>query len=159
MIDQDTLSDIVDDHLHLEGPLLPILHAVQTRFGYLPPATGRVVAQALRVSEADVHGVISFYHIFRSQPPGKHVVSVCRAEACQAQGCRRLEDHIKQSLGIDFHQTTPDRQISLEPVYCLGNCAAGPSLRVDDRIVGRVSNETFDQLADQLRTDTVKVVA
>ena len=159
MSDKSTIADIIEDHLHLEGPLLPILHAIQSRFGYLPADTRRWVAQALRISEADVHGVISFYHFFREQPPGKHVVSICRAEACQAQGCRALEAHIKQTLGIDFHQTTADRQITLEPVYCLGNCATGPSLRVDDRIIGRVSKETFDQLAATLSTDVVKVVA
>ena len=150
MTEREAISDIIDAHRHLEGSLLPILHAVQDRFGYLPPNSNRLIADALRVSEADVHGVISFYHYFRQRPPGKHAVSVCRAEACQAQGCRQLEAHIKTRLGIDFHDVTDDGQFSLEPVYCLGNCACSPSVRLDDQVHARVDAARLDELLAEL---------
>ncbi len=159
MTEREAISDIIDAHRHLEGSLLPILHAVQDRFGYLPPNSNRLIADALRVSEADVHGVISFYHYFRQRPPGKHAVSVCRAEACQAQGCRQLEAHIKTRLGIDFHDVTDDGQFSLEPVYCLGNCATGPTVRVNNTIYGRMSAEKVDRLFERLAVDTVRLLS
>lgn len=147
----------IEPLLQLPGAMLPMLHAVQDRFGYIPDAAVPLIASALRQTSAEVHGVISFYHYFRRSEPGTHLVQVCRAEACQARGSTALEDHIKTRLGIGFHQTTADRQFSLEPVYCLGNCACGPSLRVGDCIHGRVTGSRFDQLLDQLTTTPVEV--
>jgi formate dehydrogenase subunit gamma len=135
----------------LPGALLPILHAVQERLGYVPAEAVAVLAQELNLSRAEVHGVISFYHYFRTQRPGRHVVHVCRAEACQALGAVALERHAKRSLGVEFHATTADGAISLEPVYCLGNCALGPSVMVDERLEGRVTAARFDELVAQAR--------
>nr|WP_227519998.1 formate dehydrogenase subunit gamma [Mangrovitalea sediminis] len=134
------------------GALLPILHAIQDRFGYIPDAAIPIIAETLRQTRADVHGVISFYHHFRTHPTGSHVVQICRAEACQALGARHLEAHVKERLAIDYHQTSRDNEITLEPVYCLGNCACGPSIRVDDDIHGRVTADKFDRLVERLTT-------
>jgi formate dehydrogenase subunit gamma len=136
------------------GPLIPILHGVQAALGYVPNDAVPVIANVMNLSRAEVHGVFSFYHYFRKERPGRHVVHVCRAEACQALGATALEAHAKTSLGIDFHQTTADGAVSLEPVYCLGNCALGPSVMVDDRLQGRVSAQRFDALIAQARRET-----
>lgn len=130
----------------LPGALLPILHGVQEALGYVPKDAVPVIAQTLNISRAEVHGVVSFYHYFRSEKPGQHVVYLCRAEACQANGAVELEAHAKRALGVDFHGTTADRRYTLEPVYCLGNCALGPNLLIDDELHARVSPERFDQL-------------
>ncbi len=130
----------------LDGALIPILHAVQEALGYVPRDAIPVIAGELNLSRAEVHGVVSFYHYFRREQPGRHVFHLCRAEACQSVGAVALEAHVKKSLGIDFHETTADGAISLEPVYCLGNCALGPSLMIDDRLQGRVSPQRFDEL-------------
>jgi formate dehydrogenase subunit gamma len=140
------------------GALLPILHALQDRIGFIPEAAVPIIADALHQTRAEVHGVISFYHHFRTTPPGRHVVQICRAEACQSVGARQLEAHAKARLGVDYHQTTPDREITLEAVYCLGNCACGPSIRVDDSIRGRVTPEAFDELIDELQTRPLEVM-
>jgi formate dehydrogenase subunit gamma len=134
------------------GPLLPILHAVQSALGYVPKDAVPLIAAELNVTRAEVHGVLSFYHYFRNDPPGRHVVHLCRAEACQSVGARALEAHAKKRLGIDFHQTTPDGAVSLEPVYCLGNCSLGPSIMVDERLQGRVTPQRFDELIGQARS-------
>src|SRR5271163_4311214 len=135
----------------LPGALLPICHAVQQALGFVPKDAVPLVARELNLSIADVHGVLTFYHYFRRERPGRHVVHLCRAEACQALGSQALEAHIKASLGIDFHGTTKDGAISLEPVYCLGNCALGPSIMIDEHLKGRVSAERFDALMAPLR--------
>lgn len=132
----------------IPGPLLPILHAVQNALGYVPPAAVPLIAEHLNLSRADVHGVISFYHYFRSEPTGRHVLELCRAEACQARGAVALEAHVRQTLGIDYHQTSADGEITLEAVYCLGNCANGPSLLLDRELHGRVSAQGFDALME-----------
>ena len=128
------------------GALLPVLHAVQDRLGYVPPDAVPMIAHALHLSRAEVHGVISFYHDFRTAPPGRHIVHLCRAEACQAMGARELERHARERLGIGFGETTGDGLVTLEPVYCLGNCACAPSLRLNDEIHARVTPEKFDAL-------------
>ncbi|HEX3842715.1 MAG TPA: formate dehydrogenase subunit gamma [Steroidobacteraceae bacterium] len=128
------------------GPLLEVLHAIQAQLGHVPPAAVPLVAAELNLSRAEVHGVVSFYHFFRSTPPGAHTVSVCRAESCQAVGGERLAAHARQRLGVDFHETTPDGRFSLEPVYCLGNCACSPAVMIDGRLLGRVTPERFDAL-------------
>lgn len=133
------------------GNLLPVLHAVQDALGYVPRDAIALIAFELNLSRAEVHGVLSFYHWFRSEPPGRHVLHLCRAEACQAVGAGRLEMHAKKTLGIDFHGTTSDGALTLEPVYCLGNCALGPSLMIDQTLCGRVTPTRFDQLVADAR--------
>lgn len=141
-----TVLDILAAHQSMPGNLLPILHGIQDTLGYIPPAAVADIAQDLHLSKAEVHGVISFYHYFRETPPGKHVVRICRAESCQSMNGKALENHAKQQLGIDFHETTSDGEFTLEPVYCLGNCACSPSITIDDEVHGRVSAQRFDQL-------------
>ena len=130
------------------GALLPILHAIQDRFGYVPESAVPVVAETLNLSRAEVHGVVTFYHFFRSSPPGRRTLYVCRAEACQAMGARSLEQHVKRKLGVDYHETTADGRFSLEPVYCLGNCACAPSVMIDADVHGRVTPDRFDALLE-----------
>jgi len=151
------IQTVVDEHRSMPGAMLPTLHAIQDRFGHIPEAAVPIIAEALRHTRADVHGIISFYHHFRTQPPGHSVVQVCRAEACQARGSRQLENHVKAVLGVDYHHTTSDGEITLEPVYCLGNCACGPTIRVNDDIHGRMTAAKFDRLAEQLTATVVEV--
>ncbi len=131
---------------HEPGPLLVVLHAVQDTLGHIPPAAVPEIATALNLSRAEVHGVVSFYHYFRTSPPGRRIVQVCRAEACQARGGAALEAHARERLGVGFDETTPDGAVTLEAVYCLGNCATGPSVRVDGRMYSNVTPERFDAL-------------
>ncbi len=148
----EAVAHAIDTHRERPGALLPILHAVQDTLGYVPPESLPLIAHGLNLSRAEVHGVVSFYHHFRSTPPGRHIVRLCRAEACQALGARALEAHAKRVLGIDFHGTTSDGAITLEPVYCLGNCGCGPSLLIDhDELHGRVTPQAFDELVAQKR--------
>ena len=137
----------------MPGALLPVLHAVQAVLGYVPPDAVGLIARELNLSRAEVHGVVSFYHYFRTHRPGRHVVHLCRAEACQALGAQALEAHAKRSLAIDFHATTADGALTLEPVYCLGNCALGPSLMIDVQLQGRVTPERFDELMAPLQAE------
>jgi len=146
-----TVVDACSRLKDLPGALLPVLHAVQESLRFVPKDAVPLIASELNLSVAEVHGVVSFYHYFRQQRPGRHVVHVCRAEACQALGAQALEAHAKASLKVDFHGTTADGAITLEPVYCLGNCALGPSVMVDERLKGRVTNARFDALVAQLR--------
>jgi formate dehydrogenase subunit gamma len=142
----------VQSHRDDSGALLPILHAVQDALGYVPPESLPLIAHELNLTRAEVHGVVSFYHHFRNTPPGRHIVRLCRAEACQALGARALEAHAKQTLGVDFHETTSDGALTLEPVYCLGNCGCGPSLLIDhNELHARVTPQSFDVLVDGLR--------
>lgn len=151
MLDSALLSDriaaILTDHQGLEGPLLPILHAVQAAFGHVPQAAIPQIAKALNLSKAEVHGVITFYHDFREAPAGRHVLKLCRAEACQAVGADRVAGVIKAALGIDWHETTPDGRVTLEPVFCLGLCACGPAAMVDGRLVGRCDETLLAEVA------------
>lgn len=155
--DRAAVQQILESLQHKPGALLPILHAIQDSQGYIPPESIQMIADALQQTRAEVHGVVTFYHHFRLSPPGKHVVQICRAEACQARGVRALEAHAKNTLGVDYHGTTADREITLEPVYCLGNCACGPSIRVGDQIMGRVDAERFDTLVEELTTATLEL--
>lgn len=133
------------------GPLLEILHGVQAALGFIPRGAVPLIATELNLSRAEVHGVVSFYHFFRESPPGRHVLRLCQAEACQSMGAQALADHAKRTLGVDFHQTTADGAYTLEPVYCLGNCACSPALMIDDDLRGRVTPETFDALVAERR--------
>jgi formate dehydrogenase subunit gamma len=128
------------------GALLPILHAIQDRLGYVPETAVPIVAEALNLSRAEVHGVVTFYHYFRTTAPGKRTLYLCRAEACQSMGSRALENHARKKLGIDFHGTTADGRFSLEPVYCLGNCACSPAVMVDETVHGRVTPQRLDEI-------------
>lgn len=128
------------------GALLPILHAIQDRLGHVPETAVPIVADVLNLSRAEVHGVVSFYHFFRTKPPGKQTLYVCRAEACQSMGSRALENYARAKLGVDFHETTADGRFSLEPVYCLGNCACSPAVMVDETVYGRVTPQRLDEI-------------
>jgi formate dehydrogenase subunit gamma len=142
---------IVASHADQPGALLPILHAVQKELGFVPPEVVGRIAEALNLSRAEVHGVISFYHYFRTHAPGRHVVQLCRAEACQAWKGEATEARAKQCLGVEYHGTSADGAFTLEPVYCLGNCAAGPSMMIDEKLYGRVTPERLEQLLGQWR--------
>jgi formate dehydrogenase subunit gamma len=142
---------------HKPGALLPILHAIQNRIGYVPEGAVPIIAEMLQQTRADIHGVISFYHHFRTQPAGSNLLEVCRAEACQARGGRALERHVQKRLGVGYHGTTADNEFTLEPVYCLGNCACGPSIRVNNETIGRVTPQKFDELADKLTTSVLQL--
>ena len=140
--------DVLERLRNLPGALLPILHGIQDALGFVPPASVPLIAHALNISRADVHGVISFYHHFRSVAPGRHVLRICRAEACQAMGARHIEAHLRTRLGIGLHATSADGAITLEPVYCLGNCACAPSMMLDDQVHGRLTTDAVDRLLD-----------
>jgi formate dehydrogenase subunit gamma len=141
---RDAVLDATGRFKEQPGALLPVLHAIQHALGYVPADAVPLIADELNLSRAEVHGVISFYHHFRSAPAGKHVIQLCRAESCQAVGGAALERHVKSVLGVDYHQTTADGAYTLEPVYCLGNCACSPALMTDDEIHGRMTPARFD---------------
>lgn len=132
------------------GALLPVLHAIQDAFGYVPRDAVPIIAEEMNLSRADVHGVISFYHFFRDTPPGRHTVWVCRAEACQSMGSDALAEHVVQRTGTDFHGTSADGRYSLEPVYCLGNCSCAPSVMIGQQVHGRLDAQRFDELLASL---------
>jgi len=131
--------------------LLEMLHDLQHEEGFIAEAALPALAKALNLSRAEVHGVVTFYHEFRRAPAGRHVVKVCRAEACQSMGGRALEAAIRKSLHIGFGETTSDGAITLEAVYCLGNCALSPAIMVDEKLVGRVDAQKFEAIATELR--------
>lgn len=144
--DRARLLAIVDRHRGRDGPLLEILHDVQRAFGCVTPAVVAEIAAALNLSRAEVHGVVSFYHFFRDAPPGRRVLRLCRAEACQSMNGRALEEHAVRKLGIRCGETTPDGSVTLEAVYCLGLCACAPSAMLDDQVHGRMTPERLDEL-------------
>ena len=148
--DSIDIEKIVDDVVARVGDqpdaLMPLLHAVQDRLGYIPADAVPEIARALNLSRAEVHGVISFYHDFRTTPAGRSIIRVCRAESCQAMGAVELAVHIQKRLGIEFGQTSADGEYTLEPVYCLGNCACSPAIVVGADIHGRVTPERFDEI-------------
>lgn len=140
---------LAETHAQRPGALLPILHAIQDEIGYVPDSAVPIVANVLNLSRAEVHGVVTFYHFFRTRPPGAHTLYVCRAEACQSMGARELERHVREKLSVDFHETTADGRFSLEPVYCLGNCACSPAVMIDEDVYGRVTPERLDELLSE----------
>lgn len=141
------VKDIAASLSHLEGPLLPILHAVQAAFGHIPAAAIPVIAAEMNQTRAEIHGVVSFYHDFREAPAGRHVVRLCRAEACQAMGAEALAERVKARLGVDWHGTSKEG-VTLEPVFCLGLCACGPAAQVDGRLVGRADADRVCAMID-----------
>lgn len=144
-------ASIVHEMGRLEGPLLPILHAIQDEFGHVPAEALPAVADALNLSRAEVHGVVSFYHDYRREPAGRHVLKLCQAEACQSVGAEDVADRFRRLLGIGFHETTADGAVTLEPVYCLGLCACGPSAMLDGEVIGRLDAEAVDGIVAEVR--------
>ena len=145
------VGEILDAHRGMEGALLPILHAVQDAYGHVPEAALPIIAGDLNISKAEAYGVMTFYHDFRAKPAGKHVLKLCRAESCQAMGATELAAHACDTLGLDWHETTPDGKITLEPIFCLGLCACGPAALVDGKVVGRVTPAKLDQIVKGMR--------
>lgn len=139
----------LDKHRSTPGALIPVLHDIQNSLGYIPQDAVPEIASALNLSRAEVHGVFTFYHDFRSEPAGRHTVRVCRAESCKAVGADALIAHLKGRLGADLHSTTADGNFTVEPVYCLGNCALSPAVTVDGVMHGRVTTQSLDKLIDR----------
>jgi formate dehydrogenase subunit gamma len=144
--ESEKLAEILALHRDTPGAMLPVLHELQDTFGYVPAEAVPVIAKALNVSRAEVHGVITYYHHFREQPAGRILIQICRAEACQALGADALCRHAERSLHCAFHETTGDGALSLEPVYCLGQCAIGPAVQIGEQLFGRVTPARFDQI-------------
>lgn len=149
--DQARAREIIAAHESLEGPVLPILHALLEEFGYIPEEAVSLVASQLNLSRAEIHGTISFYHDFRREPAGKHVLKLCRAEACQSMNGPRLARDLLVTLGIDWGETTADGVLTVEGVYCLGLCACAPSALYDDEPIGRLDEERLDSLVREAR--------
>ena len=145
------IEEILTAHKGLEGALLPILHAVQAEFGYVPQEVLPSIAKNLNISRAEVHGVVSFYHDYRETPAGRHVIKLCRAEACQAMGADQVAAHVQKSLGVDWHETTADGAVTLDPIFCLGLCACGPAAMVDGKLIGRVDIARMDKIIGALK--------
>lgn len=146
--DKAIASEIINQFGASPELLVQILHALVQRYGFISEEAIRQVASELNLSRADVHGVVSFYHDFRTTEPGRHVVKICQAESCQAMGGRELTAHAKSRLGIDMHGITVDGEIGLEPVYCLGNCACSPAVMIDEKVYGRVDSKRLDDLIE-----------
>lgn len=147
----ERVAEILARHRGMEGALLPILHAIQEEFGHVPQETLPIIAKDLSLTRAEVHGVMSFYHDFREKPAGAHVLKLCRAEACQSVGADRVADHARKELGIEWHETTKDGKVTLEPVFCLGLCACGPAAIVDGKLVGRVDEAKLSKIIGGLK--------
>ena len=145
---EDRAIELALAHAQRQGPLLPVLHAVQDEFGFIPDDAIPGIARTLGLSRAEVHGVVSFYHGFRTAPSGRHRLAICRAESCRAMGAEALEASARASLGIDYHETSADQRVTLEPVYCLGNCACSPNIVLDGEIHARVSVERLEALLE-----------
>ena len=143
---------IIQELKGLEGPLLPILHGIQEEFGHVPQVALPVIAEALNISRAEVHGVVTFYHDYRSHPAGRHVLKVCQAESCQSMGSDAIAAKLKQLLGIGFHETTRDGSVTLEPVYCLGLCACSPAAMLDGEVIGRLDDQKLDEIVAEVRS-------
>ena len=142
---------VLTAHAGQPGPLLNVLHGVQDALGYIPDDSIPLVAEGLNLSRAEVHGAISFYHYFRRKPAGRHVIHLCRAEACQSMNGRALEAHAESALGVPLHGTSADAAFTLEPVYCLGNCALSPAMMIDGQLFGRVTPSRFDAIVADWR--------
>lgn len=145
-------ASVIEEMKRLEGPLLPILHGIQHEFGHVPAETVPQIAEALNISNAEVHGVVTFYHDYRSHPAGRHVLKLCRAEACQSMGGDALASQAQQLLGVGFHETAKDGSVTLEPVYCLGLCACAPAAMLDGEVIGRLDAGKLEEIAAEVRT-------
>ncbi|MBT4183536.1 MAG: formate dehydrogenase subunit gamma [Nitrosomonadales bacterium] len=151
----DNKIEKIKRHLSLlkdkPGALLPLMHAIQDDLGYIPEESYTPISTALGLSVAEVHGFVTFYHHFRTKPSGKHILQICRAESCQSMGSENIESYCKEKLGIDYHETTKDQSITLEPVYCLGNCACSPAVMIDEEVIGRVTEDKIDALIKEAK--------
>ncbi len=145
------VEEILNVHKGMEGALLPILHAVQADFGFVPPEALPIIAKDLNISKAEAHGVMSFYHDFREKPAGRHVLKLCRAEACQAMGGDRVAAHAQKALGVDWHETTADGAVTLDPIFCLGLCACGPAAMLDGKLIGRIDEARIDAIIGDIK--------
>ncbi|MBT5074123.1 MAG: formate dehydrogenase subunit gamma [Kordiimonadaceae bacterium] len=145
-IDLEKANEIVARFKDVEGALLECLHALQHSFGYVPAETLDIMADGFNISRAEVHGVISYYHDFKTSPTGRTVVRVCQAEACQSMGSRHLSEHVQKKLGINMGETGADGNYSLEAVYCFGNCALSPNIEIDGKLHARVGPDKFDEI-------------
>jgi formate dehydrogenase subunit gamma len=153
-VEVDPVAVVLESHRNTPGALLPILHEIQDALGYIPREAAVRVAEALNLSRAEVHGVITYYHDFRSEPPARHVVQVCRAEACQSVGADSLIGQVRERLGCANQDRSADGRFSVEPVYCLGLCASGPSLMIDKRLHARMTQEKFERLASRMEKES-----
>jgi formate dehydrogenase subunit gamma len=147
--DKTIASELIQQFGAKPEMLVQLLHAFVKRYGFISEEAIRQIAAELNLSRADVHGVVSFYHDFRTEAPGEHVLKICQAESCQAMGSRELTSHAESKLGVGMHGTTSDGNVTLEPVYCLGNCACSPAVMVDDKVYGRVDTEKLDGLINE----------
>ena len=147
----ERFATIIASHLGAEGPMLPILHDMQEAFGHIPQSAIAPIAEALNLSRAEVSGVISFYHDFRDAPAGRHVLKICRAESCQSMGGAAMAARLLEKLGLDWHGTTPDGRLTVEPVYCLGLCACAPAAMLDDTLHARLDDTRLSALAEEAR--------
>lgn len=142
---------IIKEHANLEGPMLPILHALQEEFGHIDEGAAPLIASALNLSRAEVHGVITFYHDFRRERAGRHILKLCRAEACQSMGSETLAQDLLTRLGIDWHGTTADGELTVDPVYCLGLCACSPAALLDGEPLARLDGESLSAAVEAVR--------
>lgn len=156
--DKSTMTDIAEIQTAIDrfvrqdmrGALLPLLHELQEEFGFVDPRAVPLIADALNLSRAEVHGVISFYHDFRTEPPARHVVKLCRAESCQSRGAVAIEAQFSRRLGVAMGHARKDGQVALEPIYCLGLCAIGPNAMVDGRPVARIDSAAVEKIAGEV---------
>lgn len=149
---EERAQEIIEAHLGLEGPALPILHALQAEFGWVPEPAVKQLAEALNISRAEMHGVVTFYHDFHRAPHGRHTLKVCRAESCQSMGAEKMALDFLERLKLEWGQTTPDGALTVEPVYCLGLCAHSPSALYDGEPIGRVDGARLDEIAAEAKS-------
>lgn len=143
------ICQVIEPYVDVEGPLLPMLQALQDAYHHIPAEAIPVLADVLNIGKAEIHGVISFYSDFRYLPSGQHVLRICRSEACQARGGRALAEGVLHKLGLSWGDTTDDGKLTVEPVYCLGLCACGPAGMLDQRLVGRLDESAMDRLLEE----------
>ena len=147
----EACASIIAANQHVAGATLPILHAIQEAFGYVPDEAQPMLAKALNLSRAEIYGIVTFYHEFRRHPPGRHVLRLCRAEACQSRGGDELAEEMRRTLAVDWRGTTADGTVTLEPVYCLGLCASGPAAMLDGTPLARLDAERLTKILDAVR--------
>ena len=149
--DSAIATEIINNFGATPEMLVQILVAFVERYSYISEQAMQQIAEELNLSRAEVHGVVSYYHDFRTEPPGRHVVKICQAESCQAMGSRELTSHAEKTIGVGISQTTEDGELTLEAVYCLGNCACSPAVMIDQQVYGRVNPQKFDSLLEKHR--------
>ena len=152
-------AQVIQEHRHLDGAAMPILHALQETFGFVPEPAVQMIAETLNLSRAEVWGVVTFYHDFRREPAGRHVVKLCAAEACQSMGSTALAAYAEEKLGVAMGETSADGRVTLEPIYCLGLCACAPSAMVNGQLLGRLDTAAIDEIAHDIARDGAKEMA